>query len=131
MSRTLSGHASPRDLMKLLLYERNQAAEGGLVALAPSEKQSGGLGWVVRDAAILSLFAMVHRFHRHFPLLKQEKSAGFVVDDLREHGRGARRQRCSYSPVVPASQIDGPCGWSQRRCGAMCSHPQHFRGDIS
>jgi hypothetical protein len=43
MPRTLSGHASSRDLMKLPLYERNQTAEGGLVALAPFEKESGGL----------------------------------------------------------------------------------------
>jgi hypothetical protein len=115
--------------MKLSLYERNQAAERGLVALAPSEKQSGGLRWMVRDAAILSPFAPVHRFHGHFPLLKQEKGAKFVVlmsfttvDEV--HGVRA-------APNQPSFPLLRLTGWSQPRSCAMCSHPQHFRGDIS
>jgi hypothetical protein len=43
VSRTLAGHAPSRDLMKLPLYERNQSAQGGFVALTPFQKQSGGL----------------------------------------------------------------------------------------
>jgi len=57
MPRTLSCHTSSRDLVKLLLYERNQSVEGGLVALAPLQKQCGGLRGVVRNVAILRLFA--------------------------------------------------------------------------
>ena len=37
--------------------ERNQSLEGGLVALPPFQKQPGDLRGVVRNAAILSLFA--------------------------------------------------------------------------
>ena len=51
---TLSCHAPSRDLVKLPLYERNQPVEGGLIALTPSEQQSGGLRGVVRNVAILS-----------------------------------------------------------------------------
>jgi hypothetical protein len=56
MPRTLSGHASARDLMKLPLYERNQPAQGGFVALTPFQKQSGGLRGMLRNVAILALF---------------------------------------------------------------------------
>jgi hypothetical protein len=56
MASTLPCHAPSRDLAKLPLHERNQAAEGGLVALPPFQKQSGGLRGVVRNVAILSLF---------------------------------------------------------------------------
>jgi hypothetical protein len=62
MAGTLSCHAPSRDLVKLPLYERNQSVEGGWVALAPFQKQSGGLRGVVRNVAILSLFERVHRF---------------------------------------------------------------------
>jgi len=57
----LSGHAPSGDLVKLALYERNQSVEGGLVALTPSEQQSGGLGRMVGNVAILSLFRGMHR----------------------------------------------------------------------
>jgi hypothetical protein len=56
MASTLSGHAASRNLMKLPLDERNQAVKGGLVALTPFEKQSGGLRKVIRNVAILRLF---------------------------------------------------------------------------
>jgi hypothetical protein len=55
--------------MKLTLDERNQPAEGALVALPPLEQESGRLRWVVRDAVILRRFGGVHRFGSRFPLL--------------------------------------------------------------
>lgn len=56
----LSRHAPSGDLVQLQLYERNQPVEGGLVALTPSEQQSGGLRGVVWNVAILSPIRPVH-----------------------------------------------------------------------
>jgi hypothetical protein len=42
--------------VQLTLDERNQPAEGALVALPPFQKQSGRLRGVVRDAVILRPF---------------------------------------------------------------------------
>ena len=54
---TLSGHAPSRDLLKLPLYKRDQSVEGSRIALTPFQKQCGGLRGIVRNVAILSLFA--------------------------------------------------------------------------
>ena len=62
VARTLAGQTPSRDLVKLPLDERNQSAEGGLVALTPLQKQSGGLGEIVRNVAILVPFRQLHRF---------------------------------------------------------------------
>ena len=62
VSSTLCCHAASRDLMKFPLYERNQSAEGGLVALTPFQKQCGNVRGVVRSVGILGAFWPVHRF---------------------------------------------------------------------
>ena len=62
---TFPRHAAPRDSIKLLMDERNQSLQGGLVALRPSEKERRNFGWIVRDAAILSVLAS---FPSRFPL---------------------------------------------------------------
>jgi hypothetical protein len=51
---TLSCHAPSRDLVELLLDERNQLVEGGRVPLTPFQKQCGRLRGMVRNVAILS-----------------------------------------------------------------------------
>jgi hypothetical protein len=43
--------------MQLPLDERNQSVKGSRIALTPFEKQSGGLCRLVRNVAILRLFA--------------------------------------------------------------------------
>ena len=51
-------HAPTRDLMEFLMDERNQPLESRFIALAPREKESGDLGRLFRNAAILMpLFA--------------------------------------------------------------------------
>jgi len=60
--------------VKLALDERNQPAEGALVALPPFEQQSGSLRWVARDGVILSLFRTVHRFSGLPRSYEQEKA---------------------------------------------------------
>jgi hypothetical protein len=38
VTRALAGHAAPRDLVELLMDERNQSGESCLVALTPGQK---------------------------------------------------------------------------------------------
>ena len=56
VARALSSHASTGNLVKLALDQRNQAAEGDVVALPPFQKQSRGSRWIVRNIAILCPF---------------------------------------------------------------------------
>ena len=46
VSRALARHAATRDLVELLMDERNQPLEGSLVALSPFKEQPGDLGAV-------------------------------------------------------------------------------------
>ena len=64
---TLSCHAPSRDLVKLLLYERNQSVEGGRVTPTPFQKKCGDLRRLVRNAAILCLLSGAP-FRGPFPL---------------------------------------------------------------
>ena len=41
----LAGHAAPRDLVELVMDERNQLLEGGFIALAPREEERRHLRW--------------------------------------------------------------------------------------
>jgi hypothetical protein len=59
MAGAFSRHAATRDLMELLMHERNQPLESRFIALAPGEKESGDLRWLFRNAAILALFSRV------------------------------------------------------------------------
>ena len=52
----LARHAASRDPVELLMDERDQLLEGALVALSPSEQQSGDLRVVVGNPGILSPF---------------------------------------------------------------------------
>ena len=63
MPSTLSCHAPARDLVKFPLYERNQSAEGGLVALSPFQKQCRWPAWDRQEC--LSACRPVHRFAAH------------------------------------------------------------------
>ena len=56
VSRAFVGHVAPRDLVELLVDERNQSLQGVGVALAPFEKQRGDVRLTRRDAAILGPF---------------------------------------------------------------------------
>jgi hypothetical protein len=53
---TLARHAGSRDAMELVVDERNQLLEGALVALSPSEQQSGDLRVVGSNPCILGPF---------------------------------------------------------------------------
>jgi len=55
----LGGHAALRDVVELLMDERNQLLEGRLVALPPSEEKPGDLCGRFSNGAILAPF---HRF---------------------------------------------------------------------
>jgi hypothetical protein len=49
----LSRDAASGDSVEFLMDERNQPSERGFVALSPLEQQSGNLGGVISNAAIL------------------------------------------------------------------------------
>jgi hypothetical protein len=56
---TLARHAASRDGMELLVDERDQLLEGVLVALSPSEQQSGDSRVVVSNPGILGPFTLL------------------------------------------------------------------------
>jgi hypothetical protein len=68
MPHAFAGHATPRDLMELVMDERNQLLEGGFVALSPCEEQFGDLGGMLGNAAILMRFFTGSTFDDCFSL---------------------------------------------------------------
>jgi hypothetical protein len=55
----LAGPTAPRDVVELVVDERNQLRERSLVALSPGEKQSGDVSRMVRNAVIVGAFPRI------------------------------------------------------------------------
>ena len=72
VSNPLSCHAPSRDLMKFPLFERNQSAEGGLVALTSFQKQCGWRAWRRQECCHSRRFSAGAPVPGPFPLYKQE-----------------------------------------------------------
>ena len=99
VAHAFARHAAPRDLVQLLVHERNQPVEGGRIALVPSEQQPGDIRGGFRDAVILGRFPLDSCSRSLFPLL-QEGGLVILVSGTSTTRPGSRRVRRITSAIL-------------------------------
>jgi hypothetical protein len=97
-------HMPPRDLVELSMHERNQPFEGALVALPPSEQQSGDVRGAVRNVRILALLGRPSAVALFGTAFEPEVSLLTLLD---------YRRRCRMRLLVFTDKTIDVCAWQR------------------